>query len=310
MDYTISRTNKVQKFIGYIKFKNFTEKILRKNDYEKVILLSGNVAVLLSEVLGRKYIKKYLIDIRDYFKENNKRYFKAEEKVIDNCALAVISSEGYKAFLPKHDYILAHNAPDIDVATREKIRVSIRYRRANRGNSPIVLSFIGGVRFLEQDKRILKYFGNDKRFQIRYIGIGANNLSQYVERQEFSNVYLHDKFPPEKTLDYFSSTDAIINLYGSGTPLLDHALSNKLYYAALLTVPILVCPETFMSKISKEYNFGFDIDLNDPVIKDEFYLWYNNVDESKLVNGCDEFILKYNKEEEIFNNSISQWLNN
>lgn len=309
LNYTISRTSKIQKLIGYISFKIFANRLLKKNRYEKIVLLSGNVGVLLKNVLTKKYKNKYLIDIRDYFMENNEKYYNAEKKVIDHSAIAVISSEGYKEFLPEHNYILVHNFPKIDREDSKRIRDIVRGRRESKGEKPIILSFIGGVRFLEQDKRILKYFGNDRRFEIRYIGVGAYNLSGYVDEQKLENVKLHDKFPPEETLKYFAETDVIINLYGNGTPLLDYALSNKLYYAALLCEPILVCPDTFMERISEAYGFGFTIDLDNPSCKEEFIKWYNDIDNNSFAKHCNKFVDKVREEEKEFYTIVTNWLN-
>lgn len=219
LEYPLPKgSTKLRKLIGYLKFKFFADKILRENDYQKVVLLSGNVAVLLKNVLLTKYRSRYIIDIRDYFMENNKLYYSAEKKVIDNSCLAVISSPAYKSFLPEHDYVIVHNSPILTEYQINSFRVKKDSQRANINEGPIVLSFIGGVRFFEQDKKILSYFANDDRFLIRYIGSGAELLRDHCKQNGIKNVYLHDRFPPEQTLGFYETTDVILNLYGKGTP--------------------------------------------------------------------------------------------
>lgn len=310
LEYQLPKgSTKLRKLIGYLKFKALAEKILCENDYEKLILLSGNVAVLLKNVLLAKYRGRYIIDIRDYFMENNKLYFNAENTLIDNSALAVISSAAYKNFLPEHDYVLAHNSPILTENQIRSFRAKKDSQRANRNEDPVVLSFIGGVRFFEQDKKVLSYFANDERFFLRYIGAGADLLRKHCEKNDIKNVYLHDRFPPEQTLGFYETTDVILNLYGNGTPLLDYALSNKLYYAATLGLPILVCPGTHMEEVAVGNGFGFMFDLNDPIAKDMLYLYYRKIDWENFYKHCDEFLTKVHQDEEEFLARTSRFLN-
>src|SRR5690606_29489304 len=116
--------------IGYYKFKIFSEKVLRKNDYSKLILLTGNTAVTISRVILEKYKGKYILDIRDYFKENKKWYYNIQEKLILNSYNTVISSEGFKRFLPEYNYTLAHNIIDLDLKVIDEFRSRKRTKNA------------------------------------------------------------------------------------------------------------------------------------------------------------------------------------
>lgn len=310
MQYVVGDgTSKVKKLFGYIRFYTFASRILRKNRYEKVVLLTGNVAVLLKNTLLKYYDKKYIIDIRDYFLENNRYYYEAEKKLIDRSALAVISSEGYKTFLPEHDYLLVHNTPNLSEYAINQFKLEHeQWRNSKNENSPIVLSFIGGVRFLEQDKKVLRFFANDDRFYVRYIGAGADQLRPFCEEIGMKNVYLLDRFSPEETLDFYLETDMVLNLYGNGTPLLDYALSNKLYYAATLNLPILVCPDTFMEKVSGQYGFGFAVELGTPACLDRLYSWYRSIDWDSFNNGCRNFMDIVRRDNKRFGDEVSAWL--
>lgn len=275
---------KATKLIGYLKFKRFATRILKKNDYNTVVLLSGNVAVLLKSILLHKYEKQYVIDIRDYFKEYNRYYYNEERKVIEKSKLAVISSRAYKSFLPKHDYVVVHNSPKLSEDELCSFNKKRQVFKNERTDSRIVLSFIGAIRFFEQDMKILRYFGNDDRFLVRYIGVGSDLLKKKCEEEGIRNTFFHDRFSPEQTLDFYVETDFIINLYGSGTPLLDYALSNKLYYAAILGIPILVCPGTYMEEVAVRNGFGVAVDLDDEASKDSI-LGFATEDEQVKKNG-------------------------
>ena len=81
-----------------------------------------------------------------------------------------------------------------------------------------------------------------------------------------------------------------MNLYGNHTPLLDYALSNKLYFAALLYKPILVCEDTYMEKVSIENGFGFVLPMKDESEKDYLVSYVQNLDRKKLIKNCDSFM--------------------
>lgn len=93
------------------------------------------------------------------------------------------------------------------------------------------------IRYQDRNKKIIDLFNNDDRFQNHFIGKNAFELKDYITERHIKNVRLVDQFPTEKTLDYYAVTDAILNVYGNHTPLLDYALSNKLYLLQLLPYP-------------------------------------------------------------------------
>lgn len=294
--------NKFRKMRGYLRFRHFVSTILRSEDYDKIVCLSGNCAVLLNRILLKKYPGKYIVDIRDYFLENLKPYYNMEKKIIERASLAIISSRGYMSFLPPYDYTIVHNSQSIS-----KTDV-MACRSRKRLNHPLVISFIGGIRFMEQNMKIIDCFMNDPRFEIRFIGSGSEHLEKYCKQVNAKNVILFGYFPPEETLNYYIETDILMNLYGSGTPLLDYALSNKLYYAAQLGIPILVCPNTYIEEISIKYGFGFSFDLKDSTAKNRLYKYYHSIDWEKFYAGCDAFMETVRHDQEIFKRRVSKIL--
>ena len=291
---------RLKKLRGYSGFCRFTKKIIKQKKYSLVILLNTTVGVMLKSTLLKHYKNKYIFDVRDYTYENNKIFYKAEKSLIENSKINIISSDGYKKFLPQGEYTVSHNETDIS----DDIIKKFRSRGKNNKNNKIVLTFIGFIRFYEQNIKIINTFGNDKRFELRFIGAGALSLSEYCENNNINNVVIHDRFPFEKTLDFLYETDCILNLYGNHTPHLDYALSNKLYYAAKLGMPILVCPDTYMEEISTEYGFGFCFDLNDENAKEKFYEYYNSINREDFYKNCDRFLDKINAEQKLFSGNI------
>lgn len=298
MDEEVGKFKKIR---GYLKFRQFVLKKLNNYNYDGVVLLHTSIGILIYSFLSKKYTKKFIIDIRDYTMENNPLFFFIEKKLIKKSALAIISSEGYKNFLPSHDYILDHNNIHINEEIRRK------FLSKNNNKDKIVISYIGLIRFHEQNKEIILKFKNDERYLLKFIGKNAKYLKKFCEENDVTNVELIDRFPPEKTLDFYYETDLIYNLYGNNSPLLDYALSNKLYYALNLKIPILVCPKTYMETISINSGVGIVFDKNNPKALDKLYNDYQSIDWAELIRKSDLYLENIEQDDKKFKKFIKNF---
>lgn len=293
------------KIKGYIGARRFVLKLLSTNNYDGIIFLQTHTAVACESILKKKYAGKYLVDIRDYTLENWFLYKNLEKKVINNSYATVISSPAYSKFLPKHDYVVAHNFSPFPEEIVEKNKAVNVTKRVD----PIQISFVGTIRFIEMDKKILRLFANDNRFKINYFGTGSEVLRDFCRKENITNTEFYGSFSPDMTPLFYQKTDLINNLYGNHTPFLDYALSNKLYHAAQLYIPILVCPDTYMEEVCNRYNMGFVFDVEDPKSKENLYRWYCNLDREILIKGCDTFISSVIEENRSFNQLIAEFVN-
>ncbi|WP_342528165.1 capsular biosynthesis protein [Chryseomicrobium sp. FSL W7-1435] len=302
-DYELTEDKgKIMKLIGYIKFKNFMTRILNENQYSGIILLQTSVGILLLSILKRSYKKKYILDIRDYTMEKNPLFLKIIKWLVKNSAYSIISSDGFKNFLPEHEYILVHN--DIALDTNKFIEL----KNEERSEKQINISCIGLIRFHDQNIKVIDKFKNDERFRLKFIGTGALALKEYCYKVKALNVELVDRFPTEETLRYYLNTDLINNLYGNNSPLLDHALSNKLYYAAKLKIPILVSPKTHMASVVSKYGLGFVFDLDDYDSANDLYEFYESINRKDFEMNCEKFLTKVNAENELFKRTVSKFV--
>ena len=302
MNENISNKKKIYYFL---KYRAYCKKIIGKNKYDKIIFLHNYMAILLESYLKRCYKRKYVIDIRDYSFESNRLFYFLEKRAIKNSGLAVISSEGYKNFLPAHEYVLCHNDPQID----EKAD-NLYCLKPSTSAQPIQISFIGLVRFFEQNSKLIDIFGNDDRFRLAFYGQNSEVLQQYAREHNVRNVIFKGHFAPEETKKFYEVTDIINNYYGNESLSLIYALSNKLYYAATLHKPILVCKNTYMEEISKKYAFGITLDTTDKSCADKLYNEFRLLDWSKLNDGCSKFMNKVKRDNETFKKSITNFIYN
>ena len=302
--FTNSST-KYDRLKGYKGAIKYFIKDLSNNHYDGVIFLQTHAAVASYNVLKKLYKNRYIVDIRDWTLENIYIYRNFEKKCIQNSYKTVISSPAYKSFLPDGDYVVAHNYTPIDDLTVKKIREECQIRKNTKQLS---ISFIGTIRFLEMNKKILNIFSNDNRFRMGYYGTGAEALEDYCLKNNIKNVDFFGSFPPEKTSEFYMKTNIINNLYGNHNKYLDYALSNKLYYSAQFYIPIIVCPQTYMEDISSKYNMGFVFDVNKDNEKDRLYEWFQMLDLDKFKNGCDCFLKKVKEDNEVFYRLIDDFI--
>lgn len=292
----VANSGEKKKIIKYFRFSSFVKKRLKLYKYERVVFLStaSGVVAILSLFLKRYYKKRYWIDIRDYTYEMFKPYKKAFSIAINNSYASSISSIGFTKFLPKYNYIVTHNI-DFD-----SIKKCLEAKNKKNPELPIRISFIGNVRYFDLNKKMLQIFKNDNRFILQYYGKKSEILKEYCREYEIDNVEFYGRFDVEMTADFYSKTHIINNVYGNDRLEVTTALSNKLYFAASLHLPILVSSNTYMEEVTKQFKFGYTMDLNDPTINDKLFEWYTGITDEMFMYDefMDQVIKEYNEFEE------------
>lgn len=290
-----------KKIFNFLKFGLFVKKHLKRGNYHKILILgsySGTMA-FLTRFLSKNHKNEYWLDIRDYTYEWFLPYKLAMAKVIKNSYATAISSKGFEKFLPSFNYIITHN---IDIKTISS------YNKEDRiPSEKIRISFIGNVRYYEENIKLLNIFKNDDRFILQYFGSGSDKLKIYCEMNNIFNVDFCERFPPEVTHELYYKTDIINNIYGSDGIELQTALSNKLYFSSALEIPILVSPKTYMSMITTKFGFGFDVDYFDINLPNKLYNWYININ-NKVKPDYSSFYQEAFIEDQIFEKKLVNYL--
>lgn len=251
---------RLEKLTGYIGFRRFATKVLEGGDYERVVCLTGNCAVLVSRVLLDKYRGRFVIDIRDYWHEDDRRYHDTEQRLIEASAFPVISSPAYRQFLGEHDFRVMHNS---QILSPEEIAV------ADHPHSvPLHVVCVGAAKNLDYDRRVIDCFANDERFRLSFRGRGYDELGGYIAEHGIGNVEATGEFDFSRTMEMYRDADVVLSMYGNGSPYWDYALANKLYFAAQLGLPILVCERTAMADMVNKYDLGIAFDPVDHSAKD------------------------------------------
>lgn len=249
-----------EKLTGYAGFKRFASKVLQNGDYDRVVCLTGNCAVLVGNVLLDNYRGRFVIDIRDYWHEDDEHYHEIEQELIEASAFPIISSPSYREFLGDHDFRVMHNS---QVLTPEERAVAEHPHKM-----PLHIVCVGAAKNLPYDRRVIDCFGNDERFFVAFRGRGYDPLADYAKEKGFTNIEATGEFDFSQTMEKYRDADIVLSMYGNGSPYWDYALANKLYFAAQLNLPILVCEKTAMAEMAEGYDLGIAFDPTDLSAKD------------------------------------------
>lgn len=258
------------KMVNFLRFRKLAISYLKETKPDFVIVLTTMPAVLLSGYLGRHYRGRYLVDIRDYTYENVRPYYLLEQYAIKHAAMNVISSPGFRKFLPAAQYSLCQN-------------VSAAYAEGGGAfccspENGITIGYVGSIAYKKQCMRLIHLVEQDPRFRFHlYGGEGADSqISDYLAEHPCDRIKAFGPYQPSEKVGIMSKVDILFNAYGFGSKLLDYALSNKLYDSFYMRIPLLTSPNTAMSEEAGA--FSFDIDLEHETSLDGLYDWYCAID--------------------------------
>ena len=288
-----SSINVVKKLKSFYQFKKFVKNVLKRNNYEKIIVLYSLPAILLRRYLLKHYKNKYIFAYTDYTFEKNLFYKKALARVVKNSYITTVTSYGFLRYLPENDkIIIAHNIEDLYMVDN--------YKKVKE--LPIIISYIGMLRNFNHIIKLIGIFENDNRFVLRFHGNGfcEEELRNYIKKNNIQNVFVYGKYEPLQKKQFVKDSDIINNSFAIDV-FQKYAMTNRMYDAISNKKPQIITNGSYSQEIIEKYGLGFIIDYSDNCINDKLYAWYDNFDYNKFFNDCeiyydfiidDELILK------------------
>lgn len=124
----------------------------------------------------------------------------------------------------------------------------------------------------------------DERFEFHFYGTGVaeKSLKEYAKKYNNPRIKFMGKYENSEKENIIQKVDILFNLYGNGRPLVDYALSNKLYDALYYHKPLLTSPNTYMQEMGGD--MAFSLDLNTSFDLDELWDWYQELDKKAIDN--------------------------
>lgn len=289
---------KWKKVLGYLKCRRFFINQIKKNKYDKIILLTTQTAIALSLLVLARYKERFIFDFRDLTMEKLPPYKAVEMQLIKHAAFVSISSPGFIEFLPsKGDYVLSHNCKNLFVNKKDMSK-----------DEPIRLTFWGMVRQEAFQKRICDKFGNDNRFVLSYHGEGCTEqLAEYCQEKGYSNICFTGRYYLEDIENFVADTDILLNLYENEGKQ-EHALTVKLYDGIRYQLPMIVANNSFMQRYLKDYSFALPVAL-DTMKNDHIIEWYRSLEQTRIQKEMDSFSKKIANDDASFAKRVLEFAN-
>lgn len=271
---------KVHKLLDFIKFRKWLIRQLKKNHHEKIIALSTLTGVFLGDFLYKKK-GNYIFDIRDYSYEHIKPFFAMEKKVIENSAFTAISSAGFKAFLPDHGYIIAHNFNRNDIIDGAKFK---------KAKDKINFVWNGVVRYFAFQRYYLDALKNDPRYNIVFHGDGPelNMYKEYCAENGIRNITFTGAYNNADKEELLKEAHILNNCYGytqNAGNKLKYAVSNRFYDGMIYHIPQLVEPEGYKPAWANTAGIGVALPP-DAGFADKLYEYYQKIDARSFDLAC------------------------
>lgn len=289
------------KLWNFLKFRKAVIRYLKNEKPDFVIVLTTMPAVLLSDYLCRHYKGRYLVDIRDYTYENVLPYFILEKCALSNSAMNVISSPGFKKFLPKEEFFLCQNINELYAEGRGGVFEP-------HSKKVITIGYVGTIAYKQQCMKLIHLVEKDECFRFYFYGDEGEDtqISDYLSKHPCDRIKAFGRYQPTEKVRIMKEIDILFNAYGYGRKLLDYALSNKLYDSFYMRIPLLTSPHTAMS--NEAGAFSYDIDFDVETSLDNLFEWYYKIDPVAFENYSSEYLKQVFQAQEVFYENLKRTL--
>ena len=290
------RHSKAGKLIPFLGWRRFVLDILKKQRYDRLIILTTLPAVLLADKLLGEYKNRFWFDIRDFTYENVSFYKDLVAKLVHAAAAVSISSPAFRHFLPESDKIyLTHN-----ISNQESAET---HCNLDPNRNPITIGFVGGIQFFEQNKLLLQQFANNPEFRLKYVGkphLGCD-LEPFCQRNNITNAEFHPAFTNDQKPAIYREIQLINCIYGNHNQVVRLLLPNRLYDCVLFKKPILVSKGTYLAEVVAQYNLGIAVDVEADDVVQAVRSYLENFDPNAFELGCRQFLERVEQEIAVYN---------
>ena len=149
---------KAKKIHGFVGCMRYFCKIIKKNKYDHIILLTTQTALPLYMLSGIVRKSKFVFDYRDLTYEKNSICRKIIKGIIEKSEFTAISSMGFKKVLGESNkFVMSHNVSNLKMECLPK-----------KSSRNLRVVFWGMIRQIEWNKKICDLFGNVPGIELRY----------------------------------------------------------------------------------------------------------------------------------------------
>lgn len=269
---------------AYAKFASFVKKTVRRGHYSRLIIFTPQSAIFLAGFLKKEYRNKYIFDYRDLSLEQKAIFKKPFLTVLQNSAANVISSPGFKKYLPQgFNYIISHNF-DINV-----VKEAITGNGTPLNTNGISVLTIGAIR-KDMNPEVIDALGNKDGVNLSFVGKGpaSKELEDYVNLKGYKNIEFTGFYQKAEEPQIIAKCN-FINIFYPQIPSHQTAVSNRFYNSLIYKRPMIVTKDSTQGDYAEKYNIGLAItDCHDLDIKLKSYL--ESLDYPSYCKRCNELL--------------------
>ncbi|MCR5496664.1 MAG: hypothetical protein K6F48_02395 [Paludibacteraceae bacterium] len=275
-----------RKIYDIYRFYRFVLKHLKKVSYDGIFIYTIADSIFFYKYLSKHYKNRYVFDIRDYSPILKFPYFRyALNHLLNKSAFNVISSEGFKQFLPQEEsYVITHN-----ITLNEIENANIHNNNCNQ-DKPYNIITIGKLRDEKVNIDIIKTLGNRTDVKLSFVGMGpaSQTIKNHVERNKPFNVTITGKYLKQDEDKYVLNAN-MLNVCMEQNILSKYLLSNRLYLGARLRRPLLTYDDDYQSLVIKKYKLGLLVSRNENIY-DKIINYWETFDYDMYNQGCIWFL--------------------
>ena len=291
--------NRLKKIIPMYNFRKVILNIISQNTYDRIIILNTLPAVLINDILLRKYQGNYVLDIRDYTYEKYSFYKNIVDKLIADSAFSTISSDGFRDFLADSDKLYVnHNISNIDA-----INKGADDRLSCKKN--INIGYVGVVRFQNENLLMIEALKNNKQYKFSYYGYihASCDMPKIIENKKYNNVSFNGAFNNDDKPMIYQTIDIVNAMYTNKDLNSRLCLPNRLYDCLIFKKPIIVPKGTYCARIVEQYNLGIAVDETVD-IKKAIMNYINKFDSKKFNANSEQLLQKIFEDQKLIKDKI------
>lgn len=240
---------------AYYRFSRFVLNVVKKNNYEKLIVFTPQVGIFLSLFLWKKYRNKYIFDYRDLSIEQFSFFKPFMKMVLKNSYANVVSSPGFIKYLPQgYDFYISHNF------NIEHVKEALCSQVSPYNKDIIKVLTIGAIR-IDSNYDVIDALGNVPDFVLAFIGKGlaSKELLNYSTKQGYKNIIFKGQYAKEDEPDIIKE-HTLLNIVYPRIKSHDSALSNRFYNSLIYKRPMIVTKGGIQGYYVEKYHTGIAID--------------------------------------------------
>lgn len=269
---------------SYFNFARFVKKTLLAGEYDKVVVFSPQLAIFLGSFLKRHYRRRYIVDYRDLSIEQKPLFGKWFKSVLRNSYANVISSPGFKNYLPTGiDYVVCHNFNE------ELVKQALQDKAEPYTGKNIRVLTIGALR-KDMNIEVIDALGNVDGVELSFVGKGVSSdyLESYVKEKGYDNISFTGYYRKDDEADIIKS-NTFINIVYPLIPSHISALSNRFYNSLIHKRPMIVTKNTIQGDYAEKYGVGLVVETCDH-LSDAIHKYLKEMNFEKYCEQCDKLL--------------------